>query len=259
MYCSSFLSYVSVQRSLEESLFCLMKPACFQSQLLKHFHKSFYQTFKSHKGFIKPKLSRTDFAIAHYAGEIGQTKLFLRTGQMAELDARRAEKLNKAAKTIQRKMRTHISRKRFIAIRRATICIQSIWSGRLACKLYETMKREAATVKIQTTSHRHLARMAYIRIKSSVLVLQTGLHAMAARNEFRCRKQTKASIIIQAHWRGHRDFSHHKKLRKASIVTQCRWRGRIAKRGLRKLKMVRRWSCFLAVYQDGVEDFLVVK
>lgn len=73
-----------------------------------------------------------------------------------------------------------------------------LWlSGRLACKLYETMKREAAVVKIQTTSRRHLARMAYIRIKSSVLVLQTGLRAMAARNEFRCRKQTKASIIIQ--------------------------------------------------------------
>lgn len=69
--------------------------------------------------------------------------------------------------------------------------------GRLACNLYETMKREAAAVKIQTTSRRHLARMAYIRIKSSVLVLQTGLRAMAARNEFRCRKQTKASIIIQ--------------------------------------------------------------
>ncbi|KAG5514547.1 hypothetical protein RHGRI_035823 [Rhododendron griersonianum] len=107
--------------------------------------------------------------------QIGQTKVFLRAGQMAELDARRAEKLNKASKTIQRKMRTHISRKRFIATRRATICIQSIWRGRLACNLYETMKREAAAVKIQTTSRRHLARMAYIRIKSSVLVLQTAI------------------------------------------------------------------------------------
>ncbi|KAI8523006.1 hypothetical protein RHMOL_Rhmol13G0041100 [Rhododendron molle] len=185
--------------------------------------------------------------------QIGQTKVFLRAGQMAELDARRAEKLNKAAKSIQRKMRTHISRKRFIATRWATICIQSIWRGRLAWKLYETMKREAAAVKIQTTSRRHLARMAYIRIKSSVLVLQTGLRAMAARNEFRCRKQTKASIIIQAHWRGHRDFSHHKKLRKASIVTQCRWRGRIAKRELRKLKMASRETGALKEAKDKLE------
>ncbi|KAF7121132.1 hypothetical protein RHSIM_Rhsim13G0032100 [Rhododendron simsii] len=185
--------------------------------------------------------------------QIGKTKVFLRAGQMAELDACRAEKLNKAAKTIQRKMRTHISRKQFIATRRATICIQSIWRGRLACKLYETIKREAAAVKIQTTSRRHLARMAYIKIKSSVLVLQTGLRAMAARNEFRCRKQTKASIIIQAHWRGHRDFSRHKKLRKASIVTQCRWRGRIAKRELRKLKMASRETGALKEAKDKLE------
>lgn len=34
------------------------------------FSQKLYQTFKSHKRFIKPKLSRTDFAIAHYAGEV---------------------------------------------------------------------------------------------------------------------------------------------------------------------------------------------
>ncbi|KAL6968221.1 hypothetical protein U1Q18_034023 [Sarracenia purpurea var. burkii] len=69
--------------------------------------------------------------------------------------------------------------------------------GLIACKLYENMKREAAALKIQTYLRRHLARMAYIRLELSVLVLQTGLRAMVARNEFRCRRQTKASIIIQ--------------------------------------------------------------
>ena len=43
---------------------------------------------------------------------------------------------------------------------------------------------------------------------------------------------------LQAKWRGHRDRSYYKKLKRASIVTQCRWRGRIARRELRKLKMV---------------------
>ncbi|XP_039022460.1 myosin-11-like [Hibiscus syriacus] len=32
--------------------------------------KKLYQTFKDHKRFIKPKLSRTDFTIAHYAGDV---------------------------------------------------------------------------------------------------------------------------------------------------------------------------------------------
>jgi myosin-5 len=34
------------------------------------FANKLYQTFKNHKRFVKPKLSRTDFAIAHYAGEV---------------------------------------------------------------------------------------------------------------------------------------------------------------------------------------------
>lgn len=61
--------------------------------------------------------------------QIGKTKLFLRAGQMAELDARRAEVLSIAAKTIQRRVRTHYARKRFIALRQATIVMQSICRG----------------------------------------------------------------------------------------------------------------------------------
>lgn len=61
--------------------------------------------------------------------QIGKTKVFLRAGQMAELDAWRAEVLSSAAKTIQRRIRTHIARKQFIALRKATIIVQSIWRG----------------------------------------------------------------------------------------------------------------------------------
>ncbi|KAK2970160.1 hypothetical protein RJ640_019628, partial [Escallonia rubra] len=169
---------------------------------------------------------------------IGKTKVFLRAGQMAELDARRAEKLRNAAKTIQRKIKTHITRKRFVDLRKAAICMQSICRGRLACKLYGDMKRKAACLKIQTNVRGYSARMAYTKSKFSVVLLQTGLRAMAARKEFRFRRQAKAAIIIQAHWRCHSTFSYHKKLIRASVVTQCRWRGRIARRELRKLKMV---------------------
>ncbi|KAL0389414.1 UNVERIFIED_CONTAM: Myosin-11 [Sesamum calycinum] len=59
----------------------------------------------------------------------GKTKVFLRAGQMAELDARRALKLSNAAKTIQRKVRTHIARKHFLALQKAAICMQSACRG----------------------------------------------------------------------------------------------------------------------------------
>ncbi|KAJ4969130.1 hypothetical protein NE237_015831 [Protea cynaroides] len=185
--------------------------------------------------------------------QIGKTKIFLRAGQMAELDARRAEVLSGAAKTIQGKARTHIAQKHFVALREASICIQSWCRGRVAFKLYELMRKEAAAVKIQKNARRSQTRKAYSQLRLSVLVLQTGLRAMAARNGFRLRKQTKAAIAIQAQWRCHRASSYHNNLKRASVVSQCRWRGRIARRELRNLKMAAKETGALKEAKDKLE------
>jgi len=62
--------------------------------------------------------------------QIGKTKVFLRAGQMAELDARRASILGISAKVIQKHIRTHITRKMFVKKRKASIHIQSFWRGK---------------------------------------------------------------------------------------------------------------------------------
>ncbi|ONK68595.1 uncharacterized protein A4U43_C05F13770 [Asparagus officinalis] len=185
--------------------------------------------------------------------QIGKTKVFLRAGQMAELDARRGEVLSCAAKTIQNQIRTHITRKQFITLRTASVLMQSLCRGRLASKMYQQMRRHAAAIKIDKESRRFLAKKAYTRLRLSVLVIQTGLRAMAARNEFRFRKRTKAAIMIQTHSRRHRAYSYHKSLKKASVVTQCRWRGRIARKELRKLKMAARETGALKEAKDKLE------
>ncbi|XP_045809003.1 myosin-9-like isoform X3 [Trifolium pratense] len=172
--------------------------------------------------------------------QIGTTKVFLRAGQIAELDARRAQLLSNAAKVIQRRVRTHQARKHYLALRTKTIYAQSWWRGRLAFKQYVKLIKEVSAVKIQKNIRRYEARKAYKELHMSVLTLQTALRAIAARKEFRFEKQTKASIIIQARWRCHIASLHYKRLKKGSIVTQCRWRGRLARRDLRKLKMAAR-------------------
>ncbi|KAG2693975.1 hypothetical protein I3760_08G119800 [Carya illinoinensis] len=185
--------------------------------------------------------------------QIGKTKVFLRAGQMAELDARRAEILSSAAKTIQRRIRTHIARKRFVALRKATIAVQSICRGRLASKLFDYMKREAAAVKIQKHMRKYQARKTYCKLHLSMLDLQAGLRAMAARKEFRFRKLTKAAIFVQTRWRCHKAALYYKKLKRGTVMTQCRWRGRIARRELRKLKMAARETGALKEAKDKLE------
>ncbi|KAL5200646.1 hypothetical protein ABZP36_021849 [Zizania latifolia] len=185
--------------------------------------------------------------------QIGKTKVFLRAGQMAELDARRTEVLGAAAKTIQGKVRTHIMRKKFVSLRKASVWFQAIWRGRLACKLYAQMRRKAAAIKVQKNQRRHQARRSYKRLNASVLVVQTALRAMAARNEFRHKKQSKAAVIIQARYRCRIAHVYHKKLKCASIVAQCRWRGKIARKELKKLKMEARETGALKEAKDKLE------
>ncbi|KAK7397333.1 hypothetical protein VNO78_18501 [Psophocarpus tetragonolobus] len=185
--------------------------------------------------------------------QIGKTKVFLRAGQMAELDARRAHILSSAAKTIQRRIRTHQARIHYLALRKKTIYVQSLWRGKLAFKLYKNKRREAAALKIQKNIRRYNARKTYVKLQESVLTLQTALRAIASIKELRFRKQTKASIIIQARWRCHKAASYYKKLKKGSIVTQSRWRGRMGRKELRKLKMAARETGALKDAKDKLE------
>ncbi|KAG5408788.1 hypothetical protein IGI04_005107 [Brassica rapa subsp. trilocularis] len=185
--------------------------------------------------------------------ELGKTKVFLRAGQMAELDARRAEVLGNAARRIQRQSRTFIARKEFRALRGAAIVLQSNVRGKLACNLYEEMRRQAAAVKIQKSFRRHIARESYLKIRHSAIAVQTALRGMVARNEFRYRKQMKAATIIQARLRSHLAHSYYKKLQKAALSTQCGWRSRVARKELRTLKMAARDTGALREAKDKLE------
>lgn len=72
-----------------------------------------------------------------------------------------------------------------------------IFAAQLARKQYEQMRREAASIRIQKHQRAHMARKSYTTLKASAIVIQTGLRAMAARNEFRFRRRTKAAAIVQ--------------------------------------------------------------
>nr|AAB71529.1 unconventional myosin [Helianthus annuus] len=185
--------------------------------------------------------------------QIGKTKVFLRAGQMAELDARRAEVLGNAARVIQRQMRTYIAQKEYISIRKAAIQLQACWRALSACKQFEQLRREAAAVKIEKDFRCFVARKSYQTLRASTIKLQTGLRAMAARDEFRYRKQTKAAIFIQAHYRCYKAYSYYRSLKKAALYTQCGWRRRVARKELRELKMAARETGALKEAKDKLE------
>ncbi|KAK8541561.1 hypothetical protein V6N12_014192 [Hibiscus sabdariffa] len=185
--------------------------------------------------------------------QIGKTKVFLRAGQMAELDTRRSEVLGRSASIIQRKIRSYLARRSFIMLRQSALQIQSVCRGQLARKVYDGKRREAASLRIQRHLRMHLARKAYKDICLSAVSIQTVMRGMAARNELCFRRQTTAAIIIQSQCRKFLAQLHYMKFKKAAIATQCAWRVRVAQKELRKLKMAARETGALQAAKNKLE------
>ena len=67
--------------------------------------------------------------------------MFLRAGQMADLDARRAEVLGRAARIIQRQICTYIARKQFAELKRSAMQLQSFVRGTVSSLFVEVVGR----------------------------------------------------------------------------------------------------------------------
>ncbi|KAM0949717.1 putative myosin ATPase [Dioscorea sansibarensis] len=185
--------------------------------------------------------------------QIGKTKVFLRAGQMAELDARRSEVLGRSAKIIQRKFRSYLARRSFILQRKSAILLQAICRGHVARQVYDALRQEAAALRIQTNLRMYIARKDYKELLSSSVTIQAGLRGMAARKELHFRRQTRAATVIQSYCRQYLARLHYTRIKKAAITTQCAWRGKVARRELRKLKMAARETGALQAAKNKLE------
>lgn len=67
--------------------------------------------------------------INHIFLQIGKSKIFLRGNLMAELDAQRTGIYCVAAVVIQKHVRARVDLRKYIAMRRACIRLQSYWRG----------------------------------------------------------------------------------------------------------------------------------
>ncbi|KAI3746816.1 hypothetical protein L6452_09257 [Arctium lappa] len=172
--------------------------------------------------------------------QIGKTKIFLRAGQMAELDARRSEVLGRSASIVQRKFLSHSECKKYNMLRSSSIQLQAVCRGHIGRHRFECRKREVASVRLQKDGRMFLKRKSYKLLYCSTIKIQSGMRGLAARNTFRFKKQEAAAVIMQRQCRQYLARIRYCRLRKAAIATQSFWRARLARRELRKLKQAAR-------------------
>ncbi|CAK7327357.1 unnamed protein product [Dovyalis caffra] len=133
--------------------------------------------------------------------QIGKTKVFLRAGQMAELDAHRSEVLGRSASIIQRKKysRMYLASKAYNNLCFSAVSIQSGMRGMDARNQLWFRKQMRASIVIQSQFRKHSAQLHYLRLRRAAIATQCAWRGRAARKELRQLKMAaKETGALQA-------------------------------------------------------------
>ncbi|KAK4425365.1 Myosin-8 [Sesamum alatum] len=186
--------------------------------------------------------------------QLGKTKVFLRAGQMAELDSVRNQVLGVSATKIQRKFLTYLARKSFLTLRNSAIQIQTVSRGQVARRIFEHKRRIAAASTIQKDARMSASRKAYTLLRTSAIFIQAGMRGMAARDELLRRRRNNAAIAIQRHCRGFLASRSYTRLKGAAKAMQCACRASLAIEVLRKLKLAAKETGALQEAKTKLEE-----
>ncbi|KAL1251232.1 hypothetical protein QQF64_019028 [Cirrhinus molitorella] len=126
-------------------------------------------------------------------------------------------------------------RNSFVALKKATLTLQSALRGMLARRL---AKRWRAAIKIQSVMRMQVHRKHYVTLRSSVLKLQAHCRMFVAQRRY--RRLQGATVTLQKHYRAHRATveqrsSYLKTLQNIKIL-QARVRGHIEYRRFQRLR-----------------------
>ncbi|KAF3326549.1 myosin-15-like protein [Carex littledalei] len=168
--------------------------------------------------------------------QLGRTKVFLRAGQIAILDARRAEVLDNAAKIIQGHVRTFIAHKHFLLTRKSAVNIQAFCQGCLARNDYMMKRQAKAAVIVEKFARRRICQKKYSSLYSAARIIQSMIRSYTSNRRLMQVKQNKAAALIQAHWRMWVASRYFIQYQKSVVSIQCNWRKKLAKRELIQLK-----------------------
>ena len=135
--------------------------------------------------------------------QIGKTKVFLRSGQMAVLDTLRSKKLGWAAVEIQKHVKRRVAQKQYKRTKSAAETVNRYARGMFARKIVREIRQTKAVTAIQAFVRMAIARKQFAEAKEAAVKIQTLARAAKARKEFfELKKRNLAAIKVQSVYRG---------------------------------------------------------
>ncbi|KAF7725836.1 Myosin type-2 heavy chain 1 [Apophysomyces ossiformis] len=168
--------------------------------------------------------------------QVGLTKIFFRSGQLAYLEKLRLDKFNACATLVQKNVRRFICHTRYLRMREIAIRLQCFARRKIAYSNLQQMRREKAAITIQTQWRMFSARKVYLAKRQFILQLQRVIRARAAQRKLQQERETHAAVQIQRMARGWIARKHYHSQRTLVIYLQSCVRRRIARKALMALK-----------------------
>jgi len=175
------------------------------------------------------ELARRLLQAARLAGwQIGKTRVFLRAGQLAQLEGARGRRLTASAVAIQAAFRALAARRQLARERAAATRIAAAWRGHAGRRLAAAVRRERAATRIAAAWRRHVARAAFRARQADRRATRVQAHVRGYLTRARFRKATELGRRQAA--RAAALAARHA----AATAIQAHVRGRIARRKARR-------------------------
>ncbi|KAG1653209.1 hypothetical protein FOA52_006734, partial [Chlamydomonas sp. UWO 241] len=188
--------------------------------------------------------------------QLGETKVFLRAGQMAQLDKLRTNHMSRAAIAIQKCARGCLARRRYAAAKQGILLLQAAVRAMFARRAYRAMREQKAATVMQRHWRGHRARTTYAAARRCVLSVQSAWRGRTARAAYAAMRDARAATVIQSYWRRHVARAAFLEQRSAALLMQCMVRTRDARKELRGLRAQQRESGKLLADKQALEGKL---
>ena len=147
--------------------------------------------------------------------QIGKTKVFLRSGQMAVLDTLRSKKLGWAAVEIQKHVKRRVAQKQYKRTKSAAETVNKYARGMFARKIVREIRQTKAVTAIQAFVRMSICKKQFAETKEAAVKIQTLARAVKARKEFlELKERNLAAIRAQSVYRGQLARNRVKEIKK---------------------------------------------
>lgn len=168
-------------------------------EFIQHYRILLPRGLLSSQSDVRDFITRMNLNSENY--QIGKSKIFMRESEKLALDNLLHREILQRIITLQRWVRTWITRRRFLRLREAAICIQSharrFFAQQRLANLRDLVTCEKAAVTIQKTWKAFKDRTSFRKLKAATINFQAHARGYLLRKEFGSKREERLELRKQ--------------------------------------------------------------